>query len=335
MNAPFLFTCPVLLCACMQLSAQSIPSDVVGDTGWIAYGSDTLVLVRGADGHAWLLQNMGAAQVATASNDAAAFGGLFQWGRWDDGHASPTSITALASTLTPNDPSGLGSGSDKFYIGPNPSDWWGAGSGTDSWEGSTATATTGMDPCAQLGGEWQLPSQADWVAALAAEGITNTATAFSSNLKLAAAGARDGQTGTIINAGLYGQYWSSTPSTVYAKDLTVGDTWVNPDDDALRGYGMCVRCVNKYLHVGVEGTENNDRLGIFPNPSHGIIRVDHGRTVITRINVFGADMRLLWTITVGATSTVLSLDQLANGTYWIKAETTDGGISWFRAVIER
>ena len=330
----YAFACLTLLCSAAPLTAQDIPSDVVGDTGWIIYNADTLVLVRAADGHVWLQQNLGASQVATAHNDAAAFGDLYQWGRWDDGHGAPTSTTASAATLVPNNPLGLGLGSDKFYIGPNPSDWWGAGGASDTWDGATSSATNGIDPCVALGVEWHLPAQGDWANLLTLEGITNTATAFASNLKLPAAGARDGQTGTIINAGLYGQYWSHTSSGVYAKDLTVGDTWVNPDDDAYRGYGMCVRCLNKFLHVGQAEPHDSDRLRVFPNPSRGTFMFDNSGSRVGTVTLFGSDMRAIVAMNIGAASGVLSFEELPSGLYWIKLETFDG-ILWRMIAIER
>ena len=317
----------------MPASAQDIPTDVIGDTGWILHGLDTLVLVRAADGNVWLQQNLGAAQVATAFNDAASFGDLYQWGRWDDGHAVPTSATGAASTLSPNNPSGLAGGGPLFYTGPNPSDWWGAGVGTDTWQGTFATTTNGIDPCTAFGQGWQLPTKAHWVDVLAFEGITNTVTAFASNLKMPAAGARDGQSGIIINAGLYGQYWSTTASTVYAKDLTVGDSWVNPDDDAYRSYGMCVRCLNTLLHVDVNEEPPGDRFRVFPNPSSGTFLLA-GSEAISDVTVFASDLRAITTVHVGATSTTLSLDRLPDGLYWLRLETAHG-VNWQKVVMER
>ncbi|MFZ1687192.1 MAG: hypothetical protein WAU70_07210 [Flavobacteriales bacterium] len=333
MKTPLLLTCAAFFFAGARSSAQVIPSDVIGDTGWIMWGADSIWLVRAADGNVWMQSNFGADRVATAYNDAAAFGDLYQWGRWHDLHSLPTSQTAQASTLSQNNPLGLGLGSDKFYIGPNPGDWWCAGSGSDTWS-TSVSSTSGLDPCASLGTGWQLPSQAQWTAVLAAEIITNRVTAFDSNLKLAAAGARDGQSGIIINAGTYGQYWSSTASGVYAKDLTVGDTWVNPDDEAYRSYGMCVRCLHASLHVGVEDHDGTDGLQLFPNPTNDVFTVDHGAEIIRSITVRSADMRIVRTLAVGATSTTLSLDGFTPGCYGIMVETAKGP-SWHRLVLQR
>jgi hypothetical protein len=333
MKAPILFACSIVLCTSARLCGQEIPSDTIGDVGWAVFAADTMATVRAADGNVWLQQNFGAAQVATAFNDASAFGDLYQWGRWHDQHSLPTSPTAQASTLPQNNPLGLFLGSDKFYIGPSPADWWGAGTGTDEW-GTTASTTSGIDPCVSIGPGWLLPTQAQWTAVIAAENITNRATAFDSNLKLPAAGARDGQSGIIINAGTYGQYWTSTASGVYAKDLTIGDTWVNPDDDAYRSYGMCVRCLHTSLHVGMPETGILTVPRIFPNPSSGAVVVDLGREQIRSIAVHASDLRIVRTIGVGATTTTLSLDGMPAGLYWVNVETANGS-SWHRLVLER
>lgn len=333
MKTPILFACSAVLLASAHLSAQDIPSDTIGDVGWVLFDADTMVMVRAADGNVWLQQNFGAAHVANAFNDAGAFGDLFQWGRWNDQHSSPTSATALASTLAQNNPLGLGIGSDKFYIGPSPADWWGSGNGTDVW-GTVASATSGVDPCMALGLGWQLPTQTQWTTVIAAENISNRATAFDSNLKLPAAGARDGQSGIIINAGTYGQYWTSTASGGYAKDLTIGDTWVNPDDDAYRSYGMCVRCLHTSLHLGTPEAEQTLVPRIYPNPSSGTVVVDLGQELIRSIAVHASDQRLVHMLTVGAPSTTLSLDGLPAGLYWLTVETAHGS-SWHRFLLER
>ncbi|MEO8591555.1 MAG: T9SS type A sorting domain-containing protein [Flavobacteriales bacterium] len=334
MRTPLLLTFATFSCFGTQVGAQDIPTDVIGDTGWILYGFDTFALVRAADGNVWLQQNLGSSDVATAHNDAAGFGDRYQWGRWDDGHALPTSNTQPAGFLPENNPGGLGGGSDLFYLGGDPLGWWGDGSASDTWQGTTVSTSNGIDPCAALGGAWHLPTQADWVSILAAEGITNTTTAFTSNLKLTAAGARDGQTGTVINAGLYGQYWSSTPSTVYAKDLTVGDTWVNASDDALRGYGMCVRCLNNFLHVGLQEQRPDHGPAISPNPSSGTFAVNNGAVVINSITVYTADMRAIQTLAPMATSTAVVLDRLPEGVYWIELRSAED-TSWRKVVVQR
>lgn len=62
-----------------------------------AGGYETIVM----NGRTWLDRNLGASEAAANVNDAAAFGGLYQWGRSTDGHQERTSETndTLATTL--------------------------------------------------------------------------------------------------------------------------------------------------------------------------------------------------------------------------------------------
>ncbi len=303
--------------------AQVIPGENSGDTGYLLHGTDTLALVRAADGHAWLQQNLGASEVATAANATNAYGHLYQWGRWEDGHQLRTSAVALATTLVSNDPSGLGAGSPLFFLGNDPLGWWSAGSPTDTWQGNAATAANGIDPCRALGPGWQLPAQADWNSLLAAEGITGIATAFASNVKLTAAGTRDGQTGTLINAGQFGGYWTSTASSIYAKDLTIGDSFVNPDDDALRSYGMSVRCLNKSLHVGLPEEDGRSLVALFPNPSHGTFSVQCTDPIVSVV-VYNALSQLAATVGISGTFAHVVLPELQEGLYIVCVNTAKG-----------
>jgi hypothetical protein len=234
-------------------TAQNDPGPTVGDTGTVSFsyqGNAVLyTTVRAADGQIWLQQNLGTSAVAGSATDTAGYGHLFQWGRWDDGHQLRNSTTALATSLSSNNPSGLGTGSPNFYRGNNPNDWWASGNGSDTWSDAPPSVTNGTDPCAAIGPNWHLPAQSEWAAMLTLENITNVATAFASNLKLTAAGMREANAGNLLNVGLYGNYWTSTTSGIYAKDVTLLDNGVNPNDDALRSYGFSVRCVTSCTGV--------------------------------------------------------------------------------------
>jgi hypothetical protein len=52
-------------------------------------------------GQIWMALNLGASQVATSSADPAAYGTLYQWGRFGDGHEYRSSSTT--STLSTSD----------------------------------------------------------------------------------------------------------------------------------------------------------------------------------------------------------------------------------------
>jgi hypothetical protein len=308
---------------------DDIPTEVVGDEGTVNFSYQgtpvTYVTVRSADGHVWLQQNLGASQVADSSTGIgeAAYGDLYQWGRWTDGHQVRTSITAQASTLAQNDPTGLGGGSPFFYIGASPTDWWSAGSGTDTWMGETTSSTNGIDPCSAIGEGWVLPTQEDWTNIMTLEGVTGYPTAYSSNLKLAVAGSRDGQSGILINVGSFGNYWASTPNDIYAKNLTIGPDFVNPIDDGLRSYGMSVRCLNKDLHVGITGPKAEPRASIFPNPTLGTFTITAGSAPIQRIALYTMDMRLLHVYASG-TRTITLDASFVDGLYWLSIDTANG-----------
>lgn len=327
-----------LLLAFAPGGRSQTPGEDPGDTGSITfnYGGTTVTytLVRAADGNVWLQQNLGATQVATSAADATAYGHLYQWGRWTDGHQEGISLTAPASGLSPNNPAGLGVGAPMFYIGPNPNDWWSNGTDLDTWGAAVPSTTNGVDPCVALGIGWQLPSRTDWIDVIAAESITGTASAFASNLKLTAAGSRDGGNGMQINTGAYGNYWSSTPNSVYAKDVTIGELSVNPDDDAYRSYGMCLRCLHKGLHTGVDDRMQEDRLTVYPNPSSGTFTVDNGGELVRTVRLYTSDMRLVHTEAMNATKRTVTLEQVPAGIYLMRIEAATG-TTWRTIAIER
>jgi hypothetical protein len=332
MKAPLLLL-PLFWTSALAVSAQEVvPGEDPGSTGSVTFGTTTLVTVRAMDGNAWLQQNLGSAEVGTAMDDTDAYGDLYQWGRWNDGHGMRTSATANVSTLSSPTPLGLGSGSPLFFLGTNPDDWWGAGSDADSWEGTTASATNGLDPCTALGPLWRLPTAAEWDAVVAAETITDRNSAFSSNLKLVVAGSRDRGTGTLINAGTYGNYWSSTTSGAYAKDLTIGDTWVTPADDAYRGYGMSMRCINSDLHVGIPAPGDIRGLRIYPNPSKGKFTVEQDGAPIRQITVYGPDLRVVRSWKPNGPRAEFSLGDVPNGSYGIQVDS-GSKVSWRTMVI--
>ncbi len=235
----------------------SDPDVTPGSTGCVTffYGGKkvTYATVRAADGKIWLQQNLGADRVAYSGKDASAYGDLFQWGRWDDGHQIRNSDTLRAIRLSPNDPTALGNGTPHFYVGggttANPAWWQNGQDNPDSWSGDAATATNGIDPCHMIGPDWHMPSRTEWINVLTLENITNQQLASQSNLKMPMAGFRSASNGSISSAGAAGNYWTATPdanspgigSTGYMMSFDSGSasaTW-----SGHRGTGRSVRCV--------------------------------------------------------------------------------------------
>lgn len=224
------------------------PGLTAGSTSCVTFnykGSSTqYTTVRAADGNVWMQQNLGSTQIATSATDPASYGGYFQWGRWQDGHEISTSETIAVPS--PNDPSAIGEGNNKFFAG-NPF-WWN-GVTTDTWQATNpgdATDINGCDPCkAALGNGWRLPTESEWTAVVATENITNIATAFSSNLKLPVAGSRT-TSGSYNFVGARGYYWSSTASATinnYGRYFYYSNAALNPNSGGPRGQGAAVRCI--------------------------------------------------------------------------------------------
>ncbi|CAC9433405.1 hypothetical protein [uncultured Gammaproteobacteria bacterium] len=140
-------------------------------------------------GRVWLDRNLGARQVCTSSTDEACYGDLYQWGRAKDGHESRTSgtTTTRASSITTPAP-------NKFILnGSNPS------SGVRDWINNDSNGALriaawkdgGVNDICPAG--FSVPNKGE----LEAETLTNTATAFSSFLKLPAAGSRNQSNGNL------------------------------------------------------------------------------------------------------------------------------------------
>lgn len=280
--------------------------------------------VRAADGNIWLQQNLGSEAVATASNDSNAFGDLFQWGRWQDGHEKRNS-SILGTAPTPNNPAGLGLGIPKFITSETP--WWNAGSANIKWNASTpadATETNGCDPCKALGESWRLPTEAEWEAVLDSEGVTDIASAYNSNLKLTTAGARDSD-GELYNVGGKGYYWSSTVSASnpdFAKHLYYSNFIINANAGAPRYQGSSIRCIK-----GQQAAVPQSLIVSVQNNAAAQINTNHGTLqLVASILPENADQSVIWTITSGNEFATISatglVSAVANGTITVKATST-------------
>jgi uncharacterized protein (TIGR02145 family) len=145
----------------------------------------------------WLDRNLGARQVCTSSTDADCFGDYYQWGRAKDGHESSTSgtTTILASSITTPAP-------NKFIIDQsNQSNQrardWTKNDSNDS-NGALRIAAWkdgGVNDICPAG--FSVPSTAELKEDTLNSDVKNTATAFSSFLKLPAAGSRNGFNGDL------------------------------------------------------------------------------------------------------------------------------------------
>jgi len=227
------------------------PGMTAGSTGCITftYSGNTVqyTTVRAADGNIWLQQNLGSAAVATSAIDENAYGDLFQWGRWQDGHEKRTSATSDTAP-EPNNPLGLANGNSNFLT--STPEWWAVHYPEDAWNAATPEAvseTKACDPCrAAMGNGWRVPTESEWATIIQSENLVDITSAFNSNLKLTVAGSRSGTSGNLSSVGQRGYYWSSTPSATnsdFVKYLYYSNLTMNSGAGGFRDQGSSVRCI--------------------------------------------------------------------------------------------
>jgi len=268
---------PALACS-LNLGAQ-----VPGTTGAVT-GKDgiTYATVVALDTLVWTQQNLGATQAGTSFTDSNAYGDLYQWGRWRDGHQTRNPDNITTTQASPNDPSGYNSQpGNPFYAGW----WWNASTG-GGWHWTAATpadidSATGCDPCKQLlDSTWHVPTNDEWRIVLSREGISNSATGFSSNLKLTGGGRRDASSGNKTSVGLRGYYWSSVVcnnfgnGTQTAYQVNIGGSSASATACRAVGDGMAIRCVKSPVpSTAIKATSGYGSLNIYPNPANGSVTI--------------------------------------------------------------
>lgn len=316
------------LCVGLILSgAFNTNAQTPGTTGTIT-GADGIIYttVVALDNKVWTQQNLGAVQVASSDADAVAYGDLYQWGRWMDGHQTRTPDNVSNTGATPNDPRGYNSQpGNPFYA----SWWWNANTGSGwQWTANTPAdidSGNGCDPCKQIfGTEWQIPTAQQWVTVLGSESIVNSATAFSSNLKLTVAGTRSASDGDKKSAGSQGHYWSSTVcnnfnnGTQTAKEASIGVNSAGATGCMSVGTGMPVRCIKAGLpstHIN-DGTGYKSILYIYPNPANDVVTVSNIPETATLV-ITDMTGKKLYQTTNSKTKETISTTRFANGIYMI------------------
>ncbi len=202
--------------------------------GTVTFKNLTYMIVKSPDTNKmWLDRNLGATKVCASSTDSACYGNLYQWGRNDDGHESRTSgITAkLATTITP--------AINKFIT--SSSDWSTADSTGSSR--TSAWADGGANDICPAG--FSVPTEAELTADTAGATTTdviNSATAFSSFLKIPVAGYRYRANGALNDVGSDVYLWSRSARGSNGRSLDIGSDTAG-FGSTNRAYGLSVRCI--------------------------------------------------------------------------------------------
>jgi hypothetical protein len=219
-----------------QLSFVSITPQPTYPIGSVfCTGSPTLVIdvTNPTTGKTWMDRNLGATQVATSSTDAAAYGDLYQWGRRSDGHHCRNSATT--TTLSSSDQPAHGN----FILAPNSPYDWRNPQNTNLWQGANGV----NNPCPS---GYRLPTDTELNSERLSWSNNNSSGAFTSPLKLPAAGRRLGSTGSIGNVGLAGYYWSNVVFLNAWGGSSRRLYFMSSNGEVvgeLRNYGFSVRCI--------------------------------------------------------------------------------------------
>lgn len=209
-------------------------------TNVIVWQGVTYKVITAEDGRQWLDRNLGAKQVATASNDQDSYGWLYQWGRGNDGHqytawgAQPDpALSGTTSALSSSDTPGHSS----FIVNSDTSPYdWRSSQNATLWQGVSGI----NNPCPP---GFRLPTKDEWANWAAAAKVTNAATALSSSLKLPEAGYRNRSTALPTGQGSRGCYWSSSVYSGAAHYLYFDWPSANPADGNRLADGYAVRAI--------------------------------------------------------------------------------------------
>jgi len=224
---------------CTGTSWLSIEQQSCGYAVTFNYKGSTVTyetIYNPATGRCWLDRNLGASQVATAFNDANAYGDLFQWGREADGHQ----VRSPAPSIVEGDMSLTSQPGHANFITEQTDPYdWALNSWTTRWLDAGGVKTA-ADSCPT---GWRLPTRQEWVDEYESWPQQNYDGAYAS-LKLTAPGYRSRYNApTIEDTGTAGYYWSASIC------WETNSFWLDIEEHGVYptcGYrvaGLSVRCI--------------------------------------------------------------------------------------------
>lgn len=213
-------------------------------------------------GNNWMDRNLGA--VTNTPGLVTTKGLLYQWGRKDAFPGSSSingnvegaiysktaqfAIVKMAVPAASNFVNSVGNPST-FYYGTagNAFDWYSNSTNTHNdglW--GHGTGKTVYDPCPA---GWRVPQNGVWNSLTPSNFPWNTTTLGRNNASVGgfypASGGRGHTDGQLYAAGVYGEYWSGSPSVTYAFCLSFSSSYTYPGNNLNRSYGFAVRCVRE------------------------------------------------------------------------------------------
>lgn len=199
-----------------------------------AMGTEVVEVINPQTGKTWMDRNLGASREALSSDDELAYGDLYQWGRFSDGHQCRDSETtsSLSNSALPTH----GDFIVILNLSSNMADWLSL-QNKNLWQGPDGV----NNPCPE---GFRIPSEAELNEERLSWSSNNMKGAFNSNLKFTADGRRS-WTGDISGEEAFGGYWSSgTFSSIYEGSRYLR---IVHDDAGINGsyriLGSSVRCI--------------------------------------------------------------------------------------------
>lgn len=204
-----------------------------GEPVWVTLDGVSVVrdVSNPTTGKVWMDRNLGASRVATASDDANAYGDLYQWGRLSDGHEKRTSGTT--SNLSSSNIPGHG---DFILTSDSPYDWR-SPQNDDFWQGVNGI----NNPCPD---GYRLPTEVEWNAERESWNLNDDSGAFASPLKLPVAGHRLRDNGSLDRVDFFGYYWSATVDGTSSRSLSFHNFNASIFTGS-RANGHSVRCIKE------------------------------------------------------------------------------------------
>jgi hypothetical protein len=181
-------------------------------------------------GKTWMDRNLGSPQIATFHANFQSYGDYYQWGRRADGHqCRNSSVTSVLSSVDQPAHGDFIQGSFSILD-------WRSPYNNNLWQGVNGI----NNPCPN---GYRIPDRIE----LGQEVVSGNFAGFNNSpLKLPAAGARDGMTNNVMDAGTRGYYWTSSVSLnnqVKVHGLTFNQTTFNMLEYLDRNSGRSVRCI--------------------------------------------------------------------------------------------